>query len=178
MSNLQNNIVAGSFKKVEEAEKSIEFLLRAGFNSSEISVLLPQDQFESLKHSTKSPVSQLSYLRYLDIPQIGAFICGGHFASILANWAVAGFSEDLKDVLVHLGLPEDGVLTYLQRIQNGSCFLYVCCEGKAKQGNAMEILKSVGVQDLTSSSVAAIETRHLTSPWSFGVGQESYRPLI
>jgi hypothetical protein len=166
----RNIAVFGIVATVNEAERAVDHLLAAGFSSSDISVLLPDDEgtrnFAHEKH-TKAPegaatgvtaggvvggtLGLLAGIGVLAIPGVGPFIAAGPIMAALAGLGVGGAVGGVVGALVGMGIPEYEAKRYEGRVREGGILLSVHCETDSEIEAAKDSLTATGAQDISSA---------------------------
>jgi Heat induced stress protein YflT domain len=183
----KNTAVFGIYKSIDQAERAVDTLIGAGFASSDISVLLPDNestrQFAHQK-DTKAPegtaagvtaggviggtIGVLAGVGALAIPGLGPFIAAGPIVAGLAGLGVGGAVGGLVGALIGMGIPEYEAKRYEGRVKNGGNLLSVHCDTSEQVKRAKEILKSSGADDIASTSESgaadATDRRHANDP--------------
>ena len=170
----KNKAVYGIFTSVVHAERTVDQLMAAGFSSSDVSVLLPDNQStKDFAHhkDTKAPegtttgvtaggaiggtLGVLAGIGVLAIPGLGPFIAAGPIMAGLAGLGVGGAVGGLIGALVGMGIPEYEAKRYEGRIKNGGILLSVHCDTSEEIDRAETILKSTGAEDISSAAESA-----------------------
>ena len=168
--------VFGIYHNRDQAERSVDRLLAAGFSNDDISVLLPDNQgSKDFAHekNTKAPegtatgvttggaiggtLGLLAGIGALAIPGVGPFIAAGPIMSALAGLGVGGAVGGLIGALVGMGIPEYEAKRYEGRIKEGGVLLSVHCDTSDEITRAKDLLKHTGAQDISSSGEASAE---------------------
>jgi hypothetical protein len=183
----KNTAVFGIYKSVDQAERAVDTFIAAGFASSDISVLLPDNestrQFAHTKE-TKAPegaaagvtaggviggtIGVLAGVGALAIPGLGPFIAAGPIVAGLAGLGVGGAVGGLVGALIGMGIPEYEAKRYEGRVKNGGNLLSVHCDTSERVKRAKAILKSTGAEDIASTGESgaadASDRRHANDP--------------
>jgi hypothetical protein len=149
----------------------VDHLMAAGFSSSDVSVLLPDNQStKDFAHQkdTKAPegttagvtaggaiggtLGVLAGIGALAIPGLGPFIAAGPIMAGLAGLGVGGAVGGLIGALVGMGIPEYEAKRYEGRIKEGGILLSVHCDTSEEIERAEKILKKTGAEDVSSAS--------------------------
>jgi len=177
--------VFGIYPSVSAAERSVDTLVQAGFRSSDISVLLPDNRgTRDFAHEkdTKAPegtttgvttggviggtLGVLAGIGALAIPGLGPFIAAGPIMGGLAGLGVGGAVGGLIGALVGMGIPEYEAKRYEGRLKSGGVLLSVHCDTSDQISRAKDILKQTGAEDVSStgesSSNVGVEARDTT----------------
>jgi hypothetical protein len=170
----KNVAVFGIYSTAVDAERAVDALIRAGFPSGSISVLLPDAQttreFAHTKE-TKAPegtaagataggviggaLGVLAGIGALAIPGIGPFIAAGPLVAGLAGVGAGGAVGGLIGALIGMGIPEYEARRYEGRVKAGGNLLSVHCDTGEQVSRAKELLKSSGAQDIASTHESA-----------------------
>jgi hypothetical protein len=170
----KNTAVFGIYRTPEDAERSVDALMGAGFASSAISVLLPDNEStRAFAHhkDTKAPegttagvttggviggaLGVLAGIGALAIPGVGPLIAAGPIVAGLAGLGVGGAVGGLVGALIGMGIPEYEAKRYEGRVKDGGTLLSVHCDTSDQVSRAKDLLKSSGAQDISSTSEAA-----------------------
>lgn len=169
----KNTAVFGLYASANVAENAVDQLLVAGFNNSDISVLLPDDEttraFAHEKH-TKAPegaatgvtaggviggtLGLLAGIGVLAIPGVGPLIAAGPILGALAGLGAGGAVGGLVGALVGMGIPEFEAKRYEGAVKGGGTLLSVHCETSEEVSLAKQTLKDTGARDISSSGEA------------------------
>ena len=166
----KNTAVFGIYQTSAQAERAVDELVRAGFPSQDISVLLQDARStRDLAHEkdTKAPegtttggiaggiiggaLGVLTGIGALAIPGLGPFIAAGPIMAGLAGLGAGGAVGGLIGALVGMGMPEYEAKRYEGRLKNGGVLLSVHCDTSKEIDRAKEMLKSTGAEDISSS---------------------------
>ncbi len=170
----KNTAVFGIYPTINSAEEAVDTLIEAGFPSSDISVLLPDNQgtrdFATQKE-TKAPegattggttggiiggtLGVLAGIGALAIPGLGPFIAAGPIMAGLAGLGVGGAVGGLIGALVGMGIPEYEAKRYEGHVKNGGILLSVHCDTSEEISSAKELLKTTGANDISSTGESA-----------------------
>jgi hypothetical protein len=166
----KNTAVFGIFPSYEAAERGVDALKSAGFRSTDISVLFPENvgtkEFAHAK-GTKAPegattgaasgavvggtLGWLAGIGALAIPGLGPFIAAGPIVAALAGVGVGGAVGGVTGALVGLGIPEYEAKRYEGRLKNGGILLSVHSDNSDWTKRAKEILERTGAEDIASA---------------------------
>jgi len=166
----KNQSVFGIYLTRTEVESAVSALKDAGFSSSEISVLLPEDLgSEELvtEKSTKAPegaavgvgsgaavggaLGWLVGVGALAIPGIGPVIAAGPIVATLAGIGVGGALGGFAGALIGVGIPENEAKRYEGKILKGGILVAVHCETVDQIKRAKEIMEITGAEDVEST---------------------------
>src|SRR5580658_2060475 len=162
--------VFGIFPSVLAAERTVDALVQAGFRSSDVSVLLPDQRgTRDFAHEkdTKAPegttagvtaggviggtLGVLAGIGALAIPGLGPFIAAGPIMAGLAGLGVGGAVGGLIGALVGMGIPEYEAKRYEGRVKDGGTLLSAHCDTPEQVSRAKDMLKSTGATDISST---------------------------
>jgi hypothetical protein len=180
--------VFGIYSSVAQAERAVDTLVAAGFESSDISVLLPDYHgTKDFAHEkdTKAPegtttgataggvlggtLGLLAGIGALAIPGLGPFIAAGPIMGGLAGLGVGGAVGGIIGALVGMGIPEYEAKRYEGRLKSGGVLLSVHCDTSDEISRAKDVLKSSGAEDVASSgeSSANVEKETVRTSGSY-----------
>ena len=160
-------------KSASQAEQIVEDLQSAGFDISEISVLMPdtagKHDFGHVK-ATKAPegattgvtaggvtggvLGLLAGIGALAIPGVGPFIAAGPIMAALSGAALGATTGGLVGGLIGLGIPEIEAKRYEQKLRAGNYLVAVDARDSDQVDRAKEIFKSAGAEDISTSSLS------------------------
>ena len=155
------------------AEQTVERLQRAGFSSSDISILLPDTHgnrdFGHVK-ATKAPegataggvtggvtggvLGLLAGIGALAIPGLGPFIAAGPIMAALSGASIGAATGGLVGALVGMGIPEIEAKRYENKLRDGNYLVSVDVADGDEEDRAKEIFKSLGAEDISTTSMA------------------------
>ena len=177
----KNTAVFGIYPSAEQAERTVDALVAAGFSNNDISVLLPDTQSSkdfAHEKNTKAPegtatgaaaggaiggtLGLLAGIGALAIPGLGPFIAAGPIMGALAGVGAGGAVGGLVGALVGMGIPEFEAKRYEGRVKDGGVLLSVHCDTADEIERAKDILKRTGADDIASSGEASV-SRETTS---------------
>ena len=170
----KNTAVFGIYPSAEQAERTVDALVAAGFSNNDISVLLPDTKsskdFAHEKH-TKAPegtttgaaaggaiggtLGLLAGIGALAIPGLGPFIAAGPIMGALAGVGAGGAVGGLVGALVGMGIPEFEAKRYEGRVKEGGVLLSVHCNTAEQITRAKDVVNRTGAEDITSSGEAS-----------------------
>src|ERR1700683_185838 len=172
------------------AEKAADALIRGGFPTADISVLLPENlggtKDMGTEKATKAPegaaagattggiiggtLGVLAGIGLLAIPGLGPFIAAGPIMAGLAGLGVGGAVGGVTGALIGMGIPEYEAKRYEGRLQKGGILLSVHCDTSDEIKRAKEVLKNTNAEDIASTGESAADVkaddrqvRHTTS---------------
>jgi hypothetical protein len=166
--------VFGIYPGSAQAEHAVDALISAGFNSPDISVLLPDiPSTRAFAHQkdTKAPegtaigvtaggaiggvLGLLAGIGALAIPGVGPLIAAGPIMAGLAGLGVGGALGGLVGALMGMGIPEYEAKRYEGRVKGGGTLLSVHCDTSDQISRAKNILKGTGAEDIAATSEAS-----------------------
>src|SRR5260370_39498232 len=166
--------VFGIVKSHSQAEQIVEGLQRAGFATSEISVLLPDTQGKhDIGHvkATKAPegattgaatggvtggvIGLLTCIGALAIPGVGPFIAAGPIMAALSGMAVGAATGGVVGGLIGLGIPEIEAKRYDEKLRKGNYLIAVHTDESEDVDRAKHIFKTAGAEDISTVSEAS-----------------------
>jgi hypothetical protein len=170
--------VFGIYPTVNAAERAVDAMIHAGFDSSTVSVLIPSQESEAdfahEKH-TKAPegtatgattggvlggaLGLMVGIGALAIPGLGPFIAAGPIMTTLAGIGVGGTVGGLVGALVGMGLPEYEARRYEGRLKEGGVLLSVHCDTADEIRRAKGLLTGTGATDVAAVGEAAVGSR-------------------
>src|ERR1700756_1516692 len=169
--------VFGIYSTRVAVENATDSLVKAGFPTADISVLLPESlggpKDMGTEKATKAPegtaggvttggviggaLGVLAGVGLLAIPGLGPFIAAGPIMAGLAGLGVGGAVGGVPGALIGIGIPEFEAKRYEGRLQKGGILLSVHCETSEEVDQAKEILKRTGAEDITSTGEASAD---------------------
>lgn len=173
--------VFGIYPTAAQAEYAVDDLVRAGFPSGDISVLL-QDyrgtrDFAHHKE-TKAPegttagvtaggvlggtLGILAGIGAIAIPGLGPFIAAGPIMAGLAGLGAGGAVGGIIGALIGFGIPEYEAKRYEGRITSGGVLLSVHCDTSDEIDRARQILKTTGAEDISSAGESSVSSKEKT----------------
>ena len=166
----KNTAVFGIYPSRLAVEEAVEHLRGAGFRSTDISVLFPENQgTKDFAHekNTKAPegvttgavaggitggvLGWLTGIGALAIPGLGPMIAAGPIVAALAGVGAVGALGGFIGALVGMGVPEYEAKRYEGRIREGGILLSVHCDASDWVRRAKEVLTNTGAQDIGSA---------------------------
>jgi len=169
----KNTAVFGIYPQYANLESGVDALESAGFRSTDISVLFPENLgTKDFAHEkgTKLPegatagagtgavigggLGWLAGIGALAIPGLGPFIAAGPIVAALAGLGVGGAVGGFTGALIGLGIPEYEAKRYEGRVKSGGILLSVHSDSSDWTKRAKEILELTGAEDISSTSEA------------------------
>lgn len=174
----KNKSVFGIYLTRSEVESAVAALREAGFSSSDVSVLLPENLgYRELvtEKGTKAPegaavgagsgaavggaLGWLVGVGALAIPGIGPIVAAGPLLAALAGIGVGGALGGFTGVLIGAGIPESEAKRYEGRLLKGGILLAVHCETPEEIKRAKSIMEVTGAEDIASSGEASADRK-------------------
>jgi hypothetical protein len=168
--------VFGIYSSREAAERAADATVNAGFSSSDISVLLPENMGKraiGTEKATKAPegataggttgavlggtLGLLAGIGALAIPGVGPLIAAGPIMATLAGLGVGGAIGGVTGALVGMGIPEYEAKRYEGRIQKGGILLSVHCASSDEVKRAKQIMEGTNAEDISSTGEASVD---------------------
>jgi hypothetical protein len=172
----KNIAVFGILRSRESVEEAIGGLEKAGFRTTDISVLLPENEgTKDLGHEkhTKAPegaatggatggaiggiLGTLIGIGAIAIPGLGPLLAAGPIVAALAGVGSVGVVGGIIGGLVGLGIPEYEAKRYEGRIKTGGLLLSVHCDDAHWVKRAKEILEHAGGEEIAATSEASAD---------------------
>jgi hypothetical protein len=170
--------VFGIYSTRAGVESAADSLVKAGYPSSDISVLLPESlggpKEMGTEKATKAPegtaagvttggliggtLGVLAGVGLLAIPGLGPFIAAGPIMAGLAGLGVGGAVGGVTGALIGMGIPEFEAKRYEGRLQKGGILLSVHCDTSEEIKRAKEIIERTGGEDVSSTGEASSDT--------------------
>jgi hypothetical protein len=170
---MANTAVFGIFPDRLSTENAVAALREAGFRSTDVSVLFPENAgTKDLAHekNTKAPegvttgatsgaviggtLGWLVGIGALAIPGLGPFLAAGPLVAALAGVGAGGTVGGITGALIGLGIPEYEAKRYEGRIKGGGILLSVHSDNHDWTKRAKDILQNTGATDISASSEA------------------------
>ena len=165
----KNTAVFGIYATYTDVETGVDALQEAGFRSTDISVLFPENvgtkDFAHRKR-TKAPegataggvsgavvggaLGWLAGIGALAIPGVGSLIAAGPIVAALAGAGAGGAVAGIAGALIGMGIPEYEAKRYEGRIKSGGILVSVHSDNAEWTKRAKEILQRTGGQDIAS----------------------------
>jgi hypothetical protein len=151
-------------------EAVTETLLSAGFSSSDISALFPENvsltdaasapelKPDETNHKATGPhevvsgtLGVLAGLSMLVIPGLGPLIGEGTLRAGLAGLGIQSAVGDIARSLIKIGVPELEAKRYEDRLQRNGILLAVGCATQEQAKRAAETVRQAGAQDVCTA---------------------------
>lgn len=171
--------VWGIYRSRLSVETAIDRLREAGFLSSDISVLLPENLGPKdlvTERSSKAPegatvgagsgvliggaLGWLAGIGAFALPGLGAFIAAGPLIATLAGVGVGGVVGSLTGALIGAGVPEYEAKRYEGRLGKGGILLSVHCNSSDEADKARRVTKQTGAVDISISAEETTRVAH------------------
>ncbi len=172
----KNTAVFGIYPTYNAVEGGVDGLKTAGFRSTDISVLFPENvgskDFAHHK-GTKAPegaaagagsgavvggvLGWIVGIGALAIPGVGPFIAAGPIMAALAGVGVGGAIGGITGALIGMGIPEYEAKRYEGRVREGGILLSVHSDSSEWTKRAKIILEQTGAQDISSTGEASAD---------------------
>lgn len=180
---MANKVVIGLVESESRAESVVNELRNAGFATSDVSVLFPdQSGTRDFAHekNTKAPegavtgvgaggviggaLGLLAGIGTLAIPGLGPFIAAGPIMAALSGAAAGATVGGIAGALIGMGIPELEAKRYAGKIQNGNILVSVHVESSEEVGRAKKVLEAAGAQDVSTSGEARVPAKDRDRP--------------
>src|SRR5271167_4925306 len=164
----KNTSVLGIYATRNGVETALSALRDAGFPSTDVSVLLPENlggREVATEKATKAPegatagagtgavvgagLGWLVGIGALAIPGLGPFIAAGPIMAALAGLGVGGAVGGFTGALVGMGIPEYEAKRYEGRVKDGNILMSVHAVDGKEVTRAKEILKNGGADNIS-----------------------------
>ena len=167
--------VWGIYSSRLAVETAIDRFRQAGFLSSDVSVLLPENlgpKELTTEKSTKAPegvtagagsgvliggaLGWLVGIGAFAVPGLGPFIAAGPLMATLAGLGVGGVVGGITGALIGAGIPEYEAKRYEGRLAKGGILVSVHCD------NAEEVAQAKGLMERTGGEDVSVSTEEAT----------------
>lgn len=172
----KNTAVFGIYPSYAAVESGVDALQAAGFRSTDISVLFPENvgtKDFAHKKNTKAPegataggvsggviggaLGWLTGIGALAIPGIGPLIAAGPIVAALAGVGAGAAIGGIAGALVGMGIPEYEAKRYEGRVKSGGILLSVHSDNSDWAKRAKLIIERTGAEDVSSTGEAAAD---------------------
>jgi hypothetical protein len=179
----KNTAVFGIYPSTESVERAVDALRDAGFRSTDISVLFPENiGTKDFAHEkgTKAPegattgagtgavlggaLGWLTGIGALAIPGLGPFIAAGPIMAALAGVGVGGAVGGVTGALVGMGIPEYEAKRYEGRVTKGGILLSVHSDDSEWTKRAKVVLERTGAEDVSSTGETKGDVQNSDKP--------------
>ena len=170
----KNIAVFGIYQNQASAEAAVDNLRNAGFRSTDISVLFPDNEGTkdlAIEKATKAPegattggisggiiggaLGWLAGIGALAIPGVGSFIAAGPIVGVLSGIGVGGAIGGFIGALTGFGVPEYEAKRFEGRIRRGGILLSVHCDNSDWVKRARSMLEQTGAEDISAAGEAS-----------------------
>jgi hypothetical protein len=174
--------VVGVYSARDSVGDAIDALVISGFQSSNMSVLLPGtpgSKTTGTEEATKAPegvgastgsdavlggaLGLLAGIGALAVPGVGSLIAAGPIVSALGVLGIGGVVGGVAGALVGMGIPDHEAKHYEGRLQRGGILLSAHCDTSEEIERAMEIMVRTGAEDISSTGKASVGSEVETS---------------
>lgn len=172
----KNTAVFGIYRDSVSLSGGLERLRSAGFRSTDVSVLMPENlgtkDFLHTKE-TKAPegattgavsgaviggaLGWLAGIGALAIPGLGPFLAVGPIMGLLAGVGAGGAVGGVAGALIGMGVPEYEAKRYEGRVKAGGILLSVHCDNSDWVKRAKNILNDTGAEDVAEAGEASAD---------------------
>jgi hypothetical protein len=178
-----NTAVFGIYPNSAAVDQGVSALKDAGFRSTDISVLFPENVgTKDFAHEkgTKAPegastgagtgmvvggaLGWLVGIGALAIPGVGPFIAAGPIVAALAGAGVGGAVGGIGGALIGMGIPEYEAKRYEGRILKGGILLSVHSDNSEWTSKAKTILEETGAEDISSAGEVKGDIQNADKP--------------
>lgn len=172
----KNTAVFGIYRDTTALGYGLERLREAGFRSTDVSVLMPENLGTKdfvHKKDTKAPegtatgavsgaviggaLGWLVGIGALAIPGLGPFIAAGPIMAALAGIGAGGAVGGVAGALIGMGIPEYEAKRYEGRVKSGGILISVHCDSGDWVKRAKKILEESGAEDVASAGEASAD---------------------
>jgi hypothetical protein len=164
--------VFGIYSTRDGVERATDAMVKSGFSTADISVLLPENlgglKDIGTEKSTKAPegatagaasgatiggvLGLLAGIGALAIPGVGPLIAAGPIMGALAGMGVGGAVGGFTGALIGMGIPEYEAKRYEGRLKKGGILFSVHCSTSDEVKRARGIVERTGGEDISSTS--------------------------
>ena len=185
----KNKSIFGIYSSRSGVENAVLTLKDAGFQHSDVSVLLPENLGNkeiATEKNTKAPegattgagsgaviggaLGWLVGIGALAIPGLGPFIAAGPIMAALAGVGVGGAVGGVTGALIGMGIPEFEAKRYEGRLQQGGILVSVHCDTSDEIKRGKEILERTGAEDISSAGEASADVKDTPATRRAGTG--------
>jgi hypothetical protein len=165
---MSKSSVFGIVKSHAQAEQIVEGLQIAGFDSSEISILLPDNEGKhDIGHvkATKAPegattgaatggvaggvLGLLAGIGALAIPGVGPFIAAGPIMAALSGAAIGATTGGVVGALIGMGIPEIEARRYEDKLKSGNYLIAVHVHDGVMKGSRQRDLQEMPARKIS-----------------------------
>jgi hypothetical protein len=182
MSN-KNIAVFGIYATVDSVQDAVGILRMKGFRSTDISVLIPENEGSkdlATGKSTKAPegavagagsgalvggaLGWLVSIGAVSIPGVGAFIAAGPIIATLAGIGAGAAVGGIAGGLIGLEMPEYEAKRYEGRVRKGGILVSVHCDNAVWTKSAKKVLEQTGAEDISTTGEAKADFAQSDKP--------------
>jgi Protein of unknown function (DUF3341) len=182
---MSNTAVFGIYATRQQVENAVDELKAAGFRSTDVSALLPENvgtKDFAIEKDTKAPegtttgavtggviggaLGWLVGIGTLAIPGLAPLLAAGPIVAALTGVGVGGTIGGLTGALIGMGIPEYEAKRYEGRIRNGGILLSVHSDSHEWSKRAKEILEKTGAEEIASASETKGDYANMDRPVS------------
>jgi hypothetical protein len=172
----KKSAVFGIYPTRESVEIASDALVASGFQSSDISVLLPENLGSKAigrEKATRAPegaatgagsgavlggtLGVLAGIGALAIPGVGPLIAAGPIMAGLAGAGVGGAVGGVAGALVGMGIPQYEAKRYEGRLKKGGILLSAHCDTSEEIKQAKEIMERTGAEEISSAGAVSVD---------------------
>ncbi|MBI2689342.1 MAG: DUF3341 domain-containing protein [Acidobacteria bacterium] len=173
---MANTSVYGIFKTRAAAENAVERFRMAGFRSSDISLLLPENVSNKdmkVEGGSKAPegaaaggaagaaaggvLGWLAGIGSVAIPGFGPLVAAGPIVGAIAGLGAGAAVGGISGALIGWGMPEYEAKRYEGRVKEGGILMSVHCDNSEWTSHAKDVMKATGAEDISSAGESAAE---------------------
>jgi hypothetical protein len=181
---MANKSVIGIVNSHTQAESIVASLQTAGFPSSNISALLPDQRGTAdfaHENNTKAPegtvagvaggsvlggtLGLLAGIGALAIPGLGPFIAAGPLLAALSGAAAGAAVGGVVGALVGMGIPEIEAKKYEGKLTGGNILLAIHVDDGDQTSKAKSILEHGGATDIVTTDEASVPKAEARAAW-------------
>jgi hypothetical protein len=193
MGDNKKTAVFGIYTSRPAVEQATDTLIKSGFSTSDISVLLPENlgsKEMGTQKATKAPegattgagtgavlggaLGLLAGIGALAIPGVGPLIAAGPIMGALAGMGVGGAVGGIAGGLIGMGIPEYEAKRYEGRLQKGGILLSVHCTTSDEIKRAKDLMERTGAEDVSSTGESSVSSKSTEEMRRRTAGGSSY----
>jgi hypothetical protein len=182
--------VLGIYPTCSDVENAVEAFRDAGFQSADISLLLPEkmsaeylfaaEATNTSEEATPSaaqvaaidgPLGWLEEVGPVAIPGEGAFLAAGPIAQALESVALESPTGKLTAALVGMGIPESEGSEYAAMILQGGALLSVHCDSAEWAERGRQLHRDLGGMNIFSTGRSEADSREIRRSMSQWAGR-------
>lgn len=172
----KNTAAFGIYINQETLETALDGLRQAGFRSTDVSLLRPENVgSKDLAHvkATKAPegaatgaasggviggaLGWLAGIGAIAIPGVGPLLAAGPIIAALAGLGAGGAVGGIAGALAGFGIPEYEAKRYEGRVKTGGTLLSVHCDDAQWTKKAKRILEATGAENIATTEEASAD---------------------